>query len=38
MKKTAIVALIVCVLLLAACGNKGSLVRPGSALATTAAG
>jgi predicted small lipoprotein YifL len=36
MKKIAVVALIACAVLLAGCGNKGSLVRPGSALATTA--
>jgi len=37
-KKTALLALIACAVLLAACGNKGSLVRPAQALATTAAG
>src|SRR5690606_9050700 len=36
MKKSAFIALIVCAALLAGCGNKGSLVRPASALATTA--
>ena len=37
MKKTAIIALIALSLLLAGCGNKGSLVKPGQALAVAAA-
>ena len=37
MKKTATVALIALSLLLAGCGNKGSLVKPGQALATAPA-
>ena len=35
MKKTAAVALIALSLLLAGCGNKGTLVKPGQALATS---
>ncbi len=37
MKKTAAVALIALSLLLAGCGNKGSLVKPGQALAAMTA-
>jgi len=36
MKKIVVIALVALSLVLAGCGNKGSLVRPGSALATTA--
>ncbi|MDQ2701476.1 MAG: lipoprotein [Pseudomonadota bacterium] len=38
MKKTAVVALIALSLLLAGCGNKGSLVKPSQAVAATGAG